>query len=112
VDNCPDECFTRSEGQGAYHRFHNMLGMSKHVFRRLASELTEYGGLRRTKHITIVEQLAIFLHMACEGKSNRSMQERFQRSADTISKYTASIQLNINTDTVGSISSVESFIVC
>ena len=26
-------------------RFHNMLGMSKHVFRGLASELSQYGGL-------------------------------------------------------------------
>ncbi|GLB38366.1 putative nuclease activity [Lyophyllum shimeji] len=48
-------------------RFYNMFGMNN-------------------KYIQKEEQLAIFLRMARSGGSNREMQERFQRSADTISK--------------------------
>ncbi|KAF9471962.1 hypothetical protein BDN70DRAFT_763492, partial [Pholiota conissans] len=42
-------------------RFHNMLGMSKYVFKKLLEELSEYGGLRPTRFVTVTEQLAIFL---------------------------------------------------
>lgn len=68
-------------------RFYNMLGMHKPVFVRLISELSEFGGLKSTRHVMKVEALAIFLRMARIGASNREMQERFQRSADTISKF-------------------------
>jgi hypothetical protein len=66
--------------------FHNMLGMSKHVFRILARELQNHAGLGDTKYIALEEQLALFLHLCRTGGSHRDLQKRFQRSPDTISK--------------------------
>ena len=56
-------------------RFHNMMGMSNHVFRTLSRELQEYGGLQNSKYIALEEQLALFLHMCRTGGSHRDMQE-------------------------------------
>jgi hypothetical protein len=72
--------------EGHDRRFYNQMGMEKHVFRQLIKVLQEKAGLGDTKHVTIEEQLGIFLYMAVTGNSNRKMQERFQRSGDTISK--------------------------
>ncbi|KAI9448731.1 hypothetical protein BJY52DRAFT_1092491, partial [Lactarius psammicola] len=63
------------------------LGLNKHVFRRLLSVLARDTGLCDTRHVSAEEQLAIFLHYARRGLSNRALQERFQRSGDTITKY-------------------------
>ncbi|KAG1784465.1 uncharacterized protein HD556DRAFT_1219556, partial [Suillus plorans] len=46
---------------GHPHRFHNMMGLSKPVFRRLLHELSEYAGLGHSRYISSEEQLAIFL---------------------------------------------------
>ncbi|GLB43878.1 putative nuclease activity [Lyophyllum shimeji] len=67
-------------------RFYNMFGMQKSIFRRLYRELGALAGLGPTRYVSAAEQLAIFLRMARTGASNRKMQERFQRSGDTISK--------------------------
>lgn len=66
-------------------RFYNALGMNKHVFRQLLQELIE-AGLHDTRYVTAEEQLAIFLHLAVTGLAQRHLEERFQRSPDTISK--------------------------
>jgi hypothetical protein len=67
-------------------RFKNEMGMSKHVFNNLLELLKEGGGLNDTRYVSAEEQLAIFLHFAHRALSNRGLQERFQRSGDTISK--------------------------
>ena len=67
-------------------RFHNEMGMRKHVFWALLSILREETGLYDSRHLSAEEQLAIFLHFAHRGLSNRALQERFQRSGDTISR--------------------------
>ena len=67
-------------------RFKNEMGMSKLVFNRLLEVLEEDGGLKDSRYVSSQEQLAIFLHFAHRALSNRGLQERFQRSADTISK--------------------------
>jgi hypothetical protein len=72
--------------EGHDRQFRNQMGMEKHVFRQLIKVLQVKAGLGDTKHVTIEEQLGIFLHMAVTGNSNRKMQERFQQSGDTISK--------------------------
>lgn len=56
-------------------------------FRDLLRELQRRCGLRPTRHVSTREQLAIFLRIARTGQGNLEMQERFQRSGDTISKY-------------------------
>ena len=68
-------------------RFYNEMGMHKHVFLRLLKALERVVGFGDTKNITAEEQLGIFLHYARRSLSNRALQERFQRSGDTISMY-------------------------
>ncbi|KAG1864779.1 hypothetical protein DFJ58DRAFT_613403, partial [Suillus subalutaceus] len=41
--------------------FHNMMGLSKPVFRQLLHELSAYAGLAHSRYISSEEQLAIFL---------------------------------------------------
>lgn len=67
-------------------RIHNELGMNKAVFIQLLEVLRNDAGVLRTRHVSAEEQLAIFLHYAHRGLSNRALQERFQRSGDTVSK--------------------------
>ena len=67
-------------------RFYNEMGMQKHVFWHLLSVLRKDASLHNTRHVSCGEQLAIFLHYARRGLSNRALQERFQRSPDTVSK--------------------------
>jgi len=76
-----------NELQGGHpERFKNEIGMGKHVFNKLLEVLEENGGLKDTRYVSAEEQLAIFLHFAHRASSNRALQERFQRSGDTISK--------------------------
>jgi hypothetical protein len=67
--------------------FYNEMGMQKHVFYALLSVLRRDGGLHDTKHVSCKEQLAIFLHYVYWGLSNQTLQEQFQRSGNTISKW-------------------------
>ena len=67
-------------------RFYNEIGLHKHVFAKLVSVLERDAGIIHTRHVSIEEQVAIFLHYAHQGLSNRALQERFQRSMDTITK--------------------------
>jgi hypothetical protein len=66
-------------------RFYNNMGMNKHVFKQLVRELIQVG-LHDTRYVTSEEQLAIFLYLAVTGLAQRHLEERFQRSPDTISK--------------------------
>ncbi|KAH9030802.1 hypothetical protein EDB84DRAFT_1255222, partial [Lactarius hengduanensis] len=43
-------------------RFHNEMGLHKHVFRKLVLVLGRDAGLAHTRHVSAEEQLAIFLH--------------------------------------------------
>jgi hypothetical protein len=61
--------------------------MAQHVFLRLLFELQAFSGLVNTKLVTAEEKLAIFLHFARTGCSSRNLQERFQHSAETVTKY-------------------------
>jgi hypothetical protein len=61
--------------------------MSRFVFRALVRALRLKCGLAPTKHVSGEEQVGIFLCIAVTGLGNREHQERFQRSGDTISKY-------------------------
>ena len=67
-------------------RFYDNMGMNRHVYCWLLEILGKKAGLRDTKHVTLREQLAIFLYFAVTGVSVRKLQERFQRSPDTISR--------------------------
>lgn len=66
--------------------FRRMMGMSKYVFQRLVTALRG-AGLHATRYVSLEEQLGVFLRIAVTGLGNREMQERFQRSGETISKW-------------------------
>jgi hypothetical protein len=61
------------------------LGVHRHVFLALISELREFGHTN-SKHVSLEEQLAIFLYACITGLTIRHLGERFQRSNETISK--------------------------
>jgi hypothetical protein len=62
------------------------MGMNKHVFQELLHELLKVG-LHDTRYVSAEEQFAIFLFLAVTGLPQRHLEECFQRSPDTISKY-------------------------
>jgi hypothetical protein len=72
--------------QGHPLRFYDNMTMNRHVFRQLLQALIVKVGLGDTKHVTLEEQLAICLYFFATGCSIRKLQERFQRSPDTISR--------------------------
>lgn len=76
-------------------RFYNEIGMSKHVFRKLKTELEIYAGFSDTKHLTMEEQLGLFLSFCRSGCGSRKVREQFQRSPDTVSKYVSSSKHSI-----------------
>ena len=62
------------------------LGVSAEVFILLIEELRRVG-YDNSKHVTLEEQLAIFLYMSVTGLTIRHVGERFQQSNETISRY-------------------------
>jgi hypothetical protein len=56
------------------------------VFIQLLAVLKRDAGVRSTRYVSAEEQLGTFLHYVHRGLPNRALQERFQRSGDTISK--------------------------
>jgi hypothetical protein len=76
-------------------RIHNELGLREGIFRHLLAVLIRDGGVQHTRYVSAEEQLATFLHYAHRGLSNRALQERFQRSGDTISKCVAVLTNNL-----------------
>ena len=66
-------------------RIHTELGVHRHVFRHLVSALQD-AGIKRSKHVSLEEKLAIFLYASVMGLSVRHLGEQFQCSNDTISK--------------------------
>lgn len=67
-------------------RFHNNMGMNKHVFLKLVDELGKRAGLGPTRWVSPEEQLSIFLYTCVTGLSTVHLKEHFQRSKDTISR--------------------------
>ncbi len=71
--------------------FYKQFGMSKGTFQKLEANLRQHYGLQDSKYIYSDKQLAIFLYLARTGSSIRMLQECFQHSGDTVSKYVAMI---------------------
>ncbi|KAI3994455.1 hypothetical protein MKX01_012712 [Papaver californicum] len=68
-------------------RCYEQYRMEKFVFLRLSHILRERELLHDSRWITIEEQLAIFLLTIGHNEHNRMLQERFQHSGETISRY-------------------------
>ena len=60
--------------------------MHRDVFFNLCTLLESYG-LTCSRNVGVREQVAIFLFMVGNNESNRSAQERFQHSGETINHY-------------------------
>jgi hypothetical protein len=69
------------------------LGVHHHIFAALISELREMGH-GNSRHVSLEEQLSIFLYGCVTGLPVRHVGERFQRSSDTISRYEDKISLH------------------
>jgi hypothetical protein len=67
-------------------RIKTELGMRLHVFKRLVSDLSDLG-LDPSRHISLEEQVAIFLYTSVTGLLIRHVCEHFQHSNETISLY-------------------------
>ncbi len=67
-------------------RIYTELGVRLHVFEALVFELHTLCGLKDSRHLTLEEQVAIFLYMCVTGLSVRHVGERFQHSNETISR--------------------------
>ena len=67
-------------------RIQEVLRMKLEVFQFLCVEL-QNKGLSPSKYISIEEQVAMFLFTVARTVSNRDVQERFQHSGETVSRY-------------------------
>lgn len=72
--------------RGHAKRFYSNMGMHKSVFRSLVRELRDRAGLCDTRYVSAEEQLAIFLYLSVTGVAQCHLEERFQRSPDTLTK--------------------------
>ena len=64
-------------------RFH----MERSIFQALAQKLRENHLLQDARYISVQEQVAIFLYAVSKNATNRTLQDRFQHGADSISTY-------------------------
>ena len=65
---------------------HCELGVCRHMFLALIGVLQELG-YSHSKHVTLEEQLTIFLYMSVTGLTIQHVEEHFQQSNETISCY-------------------------
>ncbi|KAF7812523.1 putative harbinger transposase-derived nuclease domain-containing protein [Senna tora] len=79
--------FVREILEGHCTRCYEMFRMEKHVLIALCRTLQEQFGLEPTKGTTIEEMVAMFLMVVGHGIGNGMIQERFQISGETVSKY-------------------------
>ncbi|KAL5700150.1 hypothetical protein ACHQM5_025633 [Ranunculus cassubicifolius] len=61
--------------------------MDQHIFLRLCKIHEDRGLLKMTKHMSVVEQVAIFLITVGHNERNRMIRDRFQHSGETISRH-------------------------
>ena len=81
---------------GHSERIQEVLRMKLEVFDFLCKELRNCG-LHDSQYITVEEQLAMFLYTVARNASNRDIQERFQHSGETVSRYFGIVLHAINT---------------
>jgi hypothetical protein len=72
--------------EGHPERIRCKLGVHKHVFRLLVATLLNLG-YEHSQHVTLEEQLSIFLYMCVTGLSVWHVGKHFQCANETISLY-------------------------
>ena len=73
--------------KGHKDRCHQQFRMEKHVFMKLCNTLSQKYGLQKGRDVSLVETLAMFLITLGHVFGNRMVQERFQHSSETISRW-------------------------
>ncbi|KAK4406606.1 hypothetical protein Sango_0667100 [Sesamum angolense] len=68
--------------------------MDRNAFGRLCYLLEHSSGLSSTKHVTVVEQVAMFLSVIAHHKKNCIVKHDFLRSGRTLSKHFFNVVLN------------------
>ncbi|KAL0548927.1 hypothetical protein IC582_013404 [Cucumis melo] len=68
-------------------RCHQQFRMEKHIFQKLLVVLEQQYNFSKAKRIHLEEALAMFLIILGHGFSNRMVQERFQHSGETVSRW-------------------------
>ncbi|KAG6499687.1 hypothetical protein ZIOFF_039478 [Zingiber officinale] len=68
--------------------------MNRSSFTKLCCMLKSEGGLKGTRYMEVDEQVAISLHLLAHHVKNRTIQFRFKRSGETISRH-FSLFLNV-----------------
>jgi hypothetical protein len=71
---------------GSDSRIRSQLRMRLDTFFDLRDWLLDNTRLKSSRYVSIEEKLFIFIHITSSKVSNRDTQERFHRSADTISR--------------------------
>ncbi|KAL0367557.1 UNVERIFIED_CONTAM: hypothetical protein Sradi_3645800 [Sesamum radiatum] len=69
--------------------------MTRNAFGRLCQLLEFFGGLRATRHVTVMEQVATFLSIIAHHKKNCVVKHDFVRSGRTISKHFHSVLMAV-----------------
>jgi hypothetical protein len=68
-------------------RVQEVLRMRIIPFRKLTAIMRTEGLLYDSRHISIEEQLAMFLHVVGRGTSFQDVEERYQHSGETVFRY-------------------------
>jgi hypothetical protein len=68
-------------------RIQEVLRMKLKPFETLCKVMRETNYLHNTRHITVEEQLAMFLHIVGKGSGFRDTEERYQHSGETIHRH-------------------------
>ena len=68
-------------------RIKQCLRMELEVFEELCEQLRSNGGLRDTKKSTVEHQVHVFMYIISTDASNRTAQECFRHSGETISRH-------------------------
>jgi hypothetical protein len=66
--------------------------MEKEIFLQLVEVLRDNNLLVNSREVSVEEQLAMFLFWLSTNASNRTVQERFQHSGETVSRYLNSVR--------------------
>jgi hypothetical protein len=64
-----------------------MVRMNRSTFKQLVNIMRNRHLLRDTIHVSVEEQLVMFLHVVGHNKKNRVIGHNFIRSGTTVSKY-------------------------
>ncbi|KAG4949078.1 hypothetical protein JHK82_042273 [Glycine max] len=72
-------------------RCYQMFRMKKLVFLELCDILETKYNLKKTRNVSIYEQVGLFLYMLSQPGSVRNCKKRFQHSGETISRYFHSV---------------------